>query len=698
MSMKTDERLTLLEGRMLRLQERLERVEAKVPTEPGPSTVAAAPALSGPVPPSAPKMLPPRPVPPPRREFDLEELLGGRLLALAGGVTVIIGLVFLVALAVERGWLDEQARTALAFAGSAALLGLGAWLHERRDRTQASLAACGTGLAGLFLSLTAATVLYDLVPIELALVGAFVFGSVGAALAIRWDATPIGGLGILGALSAPLLVGATDNAQALLFLAVAEAAAVAVLAWRRWNWLRVAAVALVLAQLIGWVFSAEPSTTRAFVVLALFGVLDLAAATAFELRRTAGTSAASALIIVGNAAVLGFLGTWVAVDPFAEGSSSWTAAGWWLAGLGAVHVVAGLVLLRLQPRNRTIATWLFGMGIVGLNLAFVVLVSGVAIPIGWAAAAAALALPARSLTRSPRLVFTVVGAQILLAVIHVLTYDAPLDAVAKSDTASVWPILAIAASAFLVARLTPSEETEWRAATDATALAAVAYGTAVLLDGVALAGAWAAEAAVLAAVGRLGQRVAAAGTFGFLLVAGLHTLLFEAPPDALVRGADPFWKALFAVGAVAGAAALASRCSVDLFRHDRTLLEAVAGTALVYLASLGIVSAFQPGAVDLQAGNLSVREQGQAILSAFWSLLGLGLLWAGLRRGLRPLRLAGFALLAVAVGKVFFYDIAALDQGYRVLSFVVLGLLLLAGAYAYQRMRRGGTRVARPTT
>lgn len=54
MSMETDTRLTLLEGRMLRLQERLERIEAKLATEAGPSTVAAAPALS-------------RPTPPPRR-------------------------------------------------------------------------------------------------------------------------------------------------------------------------------------------------------------------------------------------------------------------------------------------------------------------------------------------------------------------------------------------------------------------------------------------------------------------------------------------------------------------------------------------------------------------------------------------------------------------------------------------------------
>jgi uncharacterized membrane protein len=677
----TEERLTRLEERFWRLEERLARVEG--PGAPVARTTAVRPQ------PPAPR--PPRPAPPPgpRRELDLEELLGGRLLALAGGVAVLVGLAFLVALAVERGWLGEAARTSLAFAGSAALLGLGAWLHERRGRTQASLAACGTGLAGLFLSLTATTVLYHLIPIELALAGAFAFGALGAALAVRWDATPIGGLGILGALAAPLLTGAVETAS-LLFLAVAEAAAVAVLVWRRWDWLRVAAVALVLAQLAGWVLSADPSTTRGYVVLALFGVLNLAAGTVCELRRGAGAATASALVVVGNAALLGLLGAVVAFDSEYEGLSH-VAAGWWLAGVGLGHVLAGLALLRLQPRNRVIATCLFGVGLVALNVAFVLLVSGVAIPVGWAAAAAALAVPARSLTRSPKLVYAVVAAQLALAAGHVLVFDAPLDALAHGSPSDLWPILAIAASAFVVARLTPADEVEWRAATDATALAAVAYGTVVLLDGVWLAAAWAAEAAVLAEAGRrFGHRVCAAGALGFLLLAVLHALSFEARPDALVEGADPFWQALVALGAVAAAAAFAAVRSVGLFPHDRLVLLLGSGTALVYLASIGIVSAFQPGAVQLDTGNLTARELGQALLSAFWSVLGVGLLWAGLRRNLRPLRLAGFALLTVAVGKVFLYDMAALDQGYRVLSFVVLGLLLLAAAFAYQRLRRGG--------
>ena len=75
------------------------------------------------------------------------------------------------------------------------------------------------------------------------------------------------------------------------------------------------------------------------------------------------------------------------------------------------------------------------------------------------------------------------------------------------------------------------------------------------------------------------------------------------------------------------------------------------------------------------------------LLSAFWSVCGLGSLWLGLRRNRRELRLAGFALLLLAVAKVFLFDLSALGSVYRVASFVALGVLLLTAAFAYQRMR-----------
>ena len=683
-----EEQLRILNGKVAQIERvlGLEREPARAP-------VPAA-RIEPPKPVSAPAP-PPRvvPSPPPRRErpeIDLEELLGGRLLALVGGLAVVLGLAFLVALAVDRGWLGETARTALAFAGSGALLILGVWLHERRDRTQASLATVGTGLAGLFLSLTAATVLYDLVPVELALTGAFVFGAIGAALAIRWEAAPVGALGILGALAAPVLTGATANAQSLLFLAVAYAAAIAVLLWRRWEWMRVAAVVLVLSQVAGWVLQEEPSLTRGFVVLALFGLLSVAAALGLEIRQARPTGSPSTyLLVIANAAVLALLGAFVALDGW-ELEGSHRTIGWWIAGLAGVHALLGLALLRLQPRNRGAAIALLAVGLVAANLSFVLLVDGVAIPLGWAAAATALAIPARALTKRAAAVYLVVGAQLGLAVLHVLALDAPADAVSQGDAASVWPVLGIAASAFVVARLTPRSEIEWQSSLDATAMAAVAYATAVVVHDAWLVLAWAGEAVVVAEIGRrFGSRIAAVGSLGFLAVAGLHALGNEAELDTLVYGATPYWEAAVAVGAVALAAAFAGWRGLSLWNNLREILLGVAGVALVYLASIGIVSIFQPGTIEVQEGALTVREQGQAIVSAFWSLLGVGLLWAGLRRDERAWRLAGFGLLAVAVGKVFLYDMAALGAEYRVISFVVLGLLLLAGAYAYQRMRRG---------
>jgi uncharacterized membrane protein len=114
MSSTADERLARLEDRMLWLQKRLERLEGQIaeqaPAEP--PRAASPPPVTPPVAP--PPVARPRSIEPkPKR--DLEELLGGRLLALVGGVAVLVGLAFLVALAVERGWLDEKARTGLAF-------------------------------------------------------------------------------------------------------------------------------------------------------------------------------------------------------------------------------------------------------------------------------------------------------------------------------------------------------------------------------------------------------------------------------------------------------------------------------------------------------------------------------------------------------------------------------------------------------
>lgn len=74
--------------------------------------------------------------------------------------------------------------------------------------------------------------------------------------------------------------------------------------------------------------------------------------------------------------------------------------------------------------------------------------------------------------------------------------------------------------------------------------------------------------------------------------------------------------------------------------------------------------------------------------SAAALLLSIALLAAGTRRGDQPIRVAGLALLAATVVKVFAIDAAALDGLLRILSFIGLGAALIGVGMLYTRLLR----------
>jgi len=620
-----------------------------------------------------------------RRKVDVEELLGGRLLALVGGLAVVIGLVFLVALAIDRGWIDERLRVTLALVGSGALAAGCAWLYERRGKTQAALAGVAAGIAGLFLSLTAATSLYDLLPVPLGLAGALATGALGVVLALRWDSRTIAGLGILGALASPALLDATESLTTLGFLAVALAAAAAILTWKQWEWLRIAAFAIAMLQVGAWALMDSPGLVSLAAVLALFGVLNLVAALGYEIRVPTTTLRASTSLLVGaNALIAGGIGYAVMVD-----DRSVRAAGVWVAAVSLAHLAAGLVALTLRRVSRPVGLLLLGVALVLGDIAFALLVDGAALAVGWALSALALAVLARRGGQESGVVQGTLAGQLTLAIAHTLLFDAPVEALGEDASVSYGPLVAIVVSAFACARLAKDGEGRWRIVADAAAVAALAYTTALALDGPALVVAWVVQGVALLPIARrTGDDLAASGVFVFLGLALGHAVMYEARPDALVDGVESLPDAALALAAVVGGAIVVARARLGWASVPSHLIWLGAGAAAVYLASIGIVDSFQSGEGAYGGLDAGDRQQGQAVLSAFWGVVGLGLLWLGLSRDERAVRLAGFGLLAIAVGKVFIFDMSSLDSGYRVLTFILLGLLLLAGAFAYQRMRR----------
>jgi uncharacterized membrane protein len=76
----------------------------------------------------------------------------------------------------------------------------------------------------------------------------------------------------------------------------------------------------------------------------------------------------------------------------------------------------------------------------------------------------------------------------------------------------------------------------------------------------------------------------------------------------------------------------------------------------------------------------------QVAFSIFWSLFAIGCVVAGFRFRTKGLRYFGLGLFAFTLVKVFLVDMSQVQRGYRVLSFLGLGLLLLGTSVLYGKL------------
>ena len=544
----------------------------------------------------------------------------------------------------------------------------------------------GAAVAGMFVTLVAGSEVYGVLSPLAAVGGSMMVGALATALAtalaIRWAGRAVAVIGLLGALLSPILVGATLDATTVAIVAIGDACAMAAMVARRWNWLGVAAVVACAGLWGAWMLAGQ-SALADLVVLAWFGGIGLAGAIGMQVRSVDDALRPSAAALVPlNICIVGVLGE-VALR-HAVGGHAGAAR---LAALALVHGAAGATRVRRIAVSESFRRLLLVFAVVLADVAFGLTAGGVVLVAGWGAAAIGFAWCGRrtALEGDQALVRLGLGAHISLTLIRVLLSAPPRDL----GSAQLVPLLSVVilvgsclASGFLVG----SRDRRLAMVLNAAGLTAVAYLTAQTLSGSALVTAWAFEALALsrlAATGRDG--VARFGAVGFLALAATHALVIEAPPMALVDGARSLGAAAIALGAIAIAVSLAA---VGSDRDARPWLLGGAAAALLYLGSVAIITVFQPAAgVAPDLLELSVRQQGQVLLSACWSLVGVVSLIAGLRRNQAPVRNAALGLLLLTVAKVFLYDLSALTSLYRVVSFIALGLLLLVGAFAYQRLR-----------
>ncbi|HZW07251.1 MAG TPA: DUF2339 domain-containing protein, partial [Phycisphaerales bacterium] len=196
---------------------------------------------------------------------------------------------------------------------------------------------------------------------------------------------------------------------------------------------------------------------------------------------------------------------------------------------------------------------------------------------------------------------------------------------------------------------------------------------------------WAAVAVLAASAARADRRLhlGAAGLLTALCAAFAWLMAYVVTPGFVQWNLDA---APLAHPGLLGSFAVAFACVAVAMLGMRQGTGALNGPAALIVGAftLWLATSFEASRLaELLTGSATARG---AVVSIWWGLLAVGLLYAGFRRATPGLRYTGLTLLGLAGAKVVLLDMADAPQLARVAGFVTLGLLMLGTAVGYARV------------
>jgi hypothetical protein len=328
--------------------------------------------------------------PPQRRRLalelaELERAVSGRGLAWVGGLTLLLGALFFLSLAITRGWIGPEARVVIGLVAGIVVTVLGDRLMRGGDRVLGPvLVAVGIGIWNL--ALVAGTRLYDFIPLWAALLGTAAGALVATAIAIRANAQVIALYGVVTALAAPILFDVPAARTPMAYLTIVLAGSTAIALARGWAWLPPVAFVLSEIQFFAWWFAAGVAEWATVLAISGISLLHVVAATGIEVRaRSERPRPIAAVLLLLNAVAYSSVGFGTLADERIR-------LGVYLLGAVAAHVAVAWSVLRVQREGAGVAFARVSLGIAVTLLTIVVPVvfHGPLVAMAWAAEALAL--------------------------------------------------------------------------------------------------------------------------------------------------------------------------------------------------------------------------------------------------------------------------------------------------------------------
>lgn len=278
---------------------------------------------------------------------------------------------------------------------------------------------------------------------------------------------------------------------------------------------------------------------------------------------------------------------------------------------------------------------------------------------------------------------------VLLLLANEFFYSAALFVLLWPD--DKWPLtllfVALAAAHVAIARLTPSaragESGLARLLYAGLALTYLTLAIPVRLEGKWITLSFAVEGAILVWTGfRAASNFLRQAGYLLLAISALRVLFF--PPEGGTFLLNPRFAAYLVMIACFAVALWSARSHERNIGDQERVEVGLFAIALNVYALISLSAEFWDYFGKTSRGIEATLAQHLA-LSILWTAYASALLFLGIQKKSGLLRWQSLALFGLTAGKVFLYDLGFLDRGYRIFSFFVLGAVLLAVSFLYQR-------------
>ncbi|TDW47265.1 putative membrane protein DUF2339 [Flavobacterium sp. 270] len=131
--------------------------------------------------------------------------------------------------------------------------------------------------------------------------------------------------------------------------------------------------------------------------------------------------------------------------------------------------------------------------------------------------------------------------------------------------------------------------------------------------------------------------------------------------------------------------------SAELMLHGVKLLNSPTTVAQIHASDMFKLEKLDPGYIrqtlasdTMEVARIKIIKTGFPVL---WGILAFVFLIIGIKKQTKALRIIALTLLGLTIAKLFLYDISNISETGKIISFILLGILILIISFVYQKIK-----------